>query len=52
MNGFPMPQDKPAAEPGFFSTPVGKIGLNVALFVAGVVFIQSPVMDMLVPQFD
>lgn len=47
-----MPQDKPASEPGFFSSPLGKIGLNVVLFVAGVALIQSPIMDMLVPQFD
>jgi hypothetical protein len=52
MNGLSMPQDKPASEPGFFSTPVGKIGLNVVLFAAGVILLQSPVMDMLVPQFD
>ncbi|AWU76047.1 uncharacterized protein C5L36_0B12740 [Pichia kudriavzevii] len=51
MNGFPT-QEKPAAEPGFFSTPIGKIGLNVVLFVAGIALIQSPVMDMMVPQFD
>lgn len=50
---FDMPQDKPnAAEPGFFSSPLGKIAINVTLFVAGVCLIQSPVMDMLVPQFD
>ena len=52
MNGFALPQDKPASEPGFFSSPLGKIGLNVVLFVAGVALIQSPIMDMLVPQFD
>lgn len=47
-----MPQDKPTGEPGFFSTPIGKIGVNVVLFAAGVFLIQSPIMDMLVPQFD
>lgn len=47
-----MPQDKSAAQPGFFSSPIAKIGLNVVLFAAGVVLLQSPVMDMLVPQFD
>lgn len=52
MNGLSMPQDKPSTPPSFFSSPAGKIGLNVVLFVAGVFLIQSPVMDMLVPQFD
>lgn len=51
MNGF-APQDKKATEPGFFSSPLAKIGINVVLFAAGVVLIQSPIMDMLVPQFD
>lgn len=52
MNGLSMPQDKPQGQPSFFSRPLGKIGLNVVLFAAGVVLLQSPVMDMLVPQFD
>ncbi|KAG0687918.1 hypothetical protein C6P40_001694, partial [Pichia californica] len=45
MNGF-APQDKQASEPGFFSSPLGKISVNVVLFVAGVVLIQSPIMDI------
>ena len=31
-------------------TPAFTVGWNVALFAAGVAFIQSPLMDMLVPQ--
>lgn len=30
--------------------PIYTIGVNVALFAAGVAFIQSELMDMLVPQ--
>lgn len=31
-------------------TPAYTLGVNAVLFVAGVAFIQSPLMDMLVPQ--
>lgn len=34
----------------FKKSPAYIIGLNAALFVAGVAFIQSPLMDMMVPQ--
>lgn len=30
--------------------PIYTIGVNTVMFVAGVAFIQSPLMDMLVPQ--
>lgn len=35
---------------GIRKLPVYTIGVNVVLFAAGVAFVQSPLMDMLVPQ--
>lgn len=32
------------------SNPVFPLGLNVVLFIAGVAFIQSPLMDAMAPQ--
>lgn len=34
----------------FKQTPTYTIAVNVALFAAGVLFIQSPLMEQLVPQ--
>lgn len=34
----------------FKKLPAFTIGVNVVLFAAGVAFVQSPLMDMLVPQ--
>lgn len=34
----------------FRKSPTFTIGVNVALFAAGVAFIQSPLMEMFVPQ--
>ncbi|ODV78503.1 uncharacterized protein CANTADRAFT_52478 [Suhomyces tanzawaensis NRRL Y-17324] len=31
-------------------SPLFTVGLNTAYFVAGIAFIQSPLMEMLVPQ--
>lgn len=55
MSGFqfqnPAGEEKAAAG-SIWSSPAAKIALNVVLFTAGVVFIQSPLMDMLVPQLE
>lgn len=34
----------------FKKTPAYTIGLNTVLFIAGIAFIQSPLMEQLVPQ--
>ncbi|KAK6455123.1 uncharacterized protein RJT20DRAFT_142165 [Scheffersomyces xylosifermentans] len=47
----PVPKEESALEQ-FKKTPAYTIGLNVTLFSLGVLFIQSPLMDMLVPQFS
>ncbi|CUM64720.1 uncharacterized protein PRCAT00002330001 [Priceomyces carsonii] len=47
--GAAQPQESSAFEK-FRASPAFTVGLNVVLFAAGVALIQSPVMDMLVPQ--
>lgn len=49
MSGRPVPQ-KESSLAQFTKTPAFTVALNAGLFVAGVVFIQSPLMEMLVPQ--
>ena len=52
MSGrFPTPPSKEASRfEEFTKSPAFTLGVNAVLFVAGVVFIQSPMMEMLVPQ--
>ncbi|KAG2735614.1 hypothetical protein G9P44_001828 [Scheffersomyces stipitis] len=52
MSGrFPTPSPKEeSAFAKFKQSPAYTIGLNVTLFGLGVLFIQSPLMEMLVPQ--
>lgn len=54
MSGFQFqnPAGDGKSEGSIWTSPAAKIALNVVLFTAGVVFIQSPLMDMLVPQLE
>ena len=46
-----VPQSKESFSfENFKKSPAFTVIVNASLFVAGVVFIQSPLMDMLVPQ--
>ncbi|ODV88252.1 hypothetical protein CANARDRAFT_5546 [[Candida] arabinofermentans NRRL YB-2248] len=50
MSGFQQaPQE---AKSSITSNPFFSAAVNVGLFVAGVIFIQSPLMDMMVPQLQ
>ncbi|ODV95856.1 hypothetical protein PACTADRAFT_2163 [Pachysolen tannophilus NRRL Y-2460] len=50
MSGRPQRSEKKSAFESFKETPAYPVLLNLTLFAAGVVFIQSSAMDMLSPQ--
>ncbi|SCW02253.1 LAFE_0F02366g1_1 [Lachancea fermentati] len=48
--GAQAPAKKQSKLEQFRQTPAYPILVNVSLFIAGVAFIQSPLMDMMAPQ--
>jgi len=51
MSGrFPQQQKELSKFEQLRKTPGWTVGVNLTLFAAGIAFIQSPLMDMLVPQ--
>ncbi|CEP60700.1 Tom6p LALA0_S01e16952g [Lachancea lanzarotensis] len=48
--GAGAPAKKPSRFEQFRQTPAYPVLVNLSLFVAGVAFIQSPLMEMMAPQ--
>ncbi|CCE90411.1 Tom6p TDEL_0B02820 [Torulaspora delbrueckii] len=48
--GAPVPQAPKSKFQQFKESPLYTIVLNGSLFIAGVAFIQSPLMEMMAPQ--
>ncbi|CUS21773.1 LAQU0S04e00474g1_1 [Lachancea quebecensis] len=48
--GAGAPAKKPSRFEQFKQTPAFPVLVNLGLFVAGIAFIQSPLMDMMAPQ--